>query len=49
MMEWKFEDFLHKKFKLVEFKMDENFMQLIFKLIKFKSRNTINYTLKHEI
>jgi hypothetical protein len=36
------------KFKLEEFKMDENFTQLIFKLVKFKSRNIINYTLKHE-
>jgi hypothetical protein len=25
------------------------FTQLIFKLMKLKSRNTINYTLKHEI
>jgi hypothetical protein len=49
--EWKFEDFLQNssKFKLVKFKIDENFTQSIFKLVKFKSRNTIQYTLKHEI
>jgi hypothetical protein len=30
-------------------KMDENFTQSKFKLVKFKFRNTTNYTLKHEI
>jgi hypothetical protein len=51
MMQWKFEYFLQNssKFKLVKFKMDENFTQLKIKLVKFKSTNTINYTLKHEI
>jgi hypothetical protein len=51
MTQWKFEIFLQNssKFKLVEFKMDEFFTQSKFKLMKFKSRNTINYTLKQEI
>jgi hypothetical protein len=50
MMQWKFEDFMQNssKRKLVELKMDEKFTQLIFKLMKFKSQTTINYTLKHE-
>jgi hypothetical protein len=29
--------------------MDENFTQSKFKLVKFKSGNIANYTLKHEI
>jgi hypothetical protein len=29
--------------------MDEKFTQSKTKLVKFKSKNTINYTLKHEI
>jgi hypothetical protein len=50
-MQWKFEDFLQNssKFKLVKFKMDEKFKQSIFKPVKLKSGNTINYILKHEI
>jgi hypothetical protein len=51
MIHWKFEDFFKNssKFKLIKFKMDENFTQSIFKLVKLKSGNTTNYTLKHEI
>jgi hypothetical protein len=43
MVQWKFENFLQNssKFKHVVFKMDENFTQLIFELMTFKSRNTI--------
>jgi hypothetical protein len=51
MVQWKFKHFLQilSKFKLVKFKIDENFTQSIFKLVKFKYGNTTNYTLKHEI